>query len=83
MNLCTYYAKGVADHVALWGFDDFFIPKGTNKNMLDVIDNAYANPILNPMINLGEDKTERRVSSARGLGWADKHNHPLCYLEIK
>ena len=79
MNLCTYYAKGVADHVALWGFDDFFIPKGTNKNMLDVIDNAYSNP----MSNIGGEKSDRRVSSARGLGWADKHNHPLCYMEIK
>ena len=83
MNFCTYYAKGVADHVAIWGFDDFFIPKGTNKNMLDVIYSAYFNPIIYPKISLGKKSHESSVDITRGPGLADINNHSLCYIEIK
>ena len=46
VNLCTYYSKGVADYVGIWDFDEFFIPKGENKNLLDVIKNVYRPPII-------------------------------------
>ena len=82
--MCTYYSKGVADHVAIWGFDDFFIPKGPNKNMLDVINNVYSSPspVVDPKNGLRKAPRES-VKMAGSPGWADKHNHPLCYIEIK
>ena len=35
--MCTYYSKGVADYVGIWDFNEFFIPRGDHKNLLDVI----------------------------------------------
>ena len=35
--MCSYYAKGCADYVGVWDFDEFFQPRGQNKNILDVL----------------------------------------------
>ena len=37
VNMCMYYSKGVADYVGVWDFDEFFQPRGANKNLLDVV----------------------------------------------
>jgi len=39
-NLCTYFSKGTADYVGVWDLEEFFIPKGENKDLLDVIRKA-------------------------------------------
>lgn len=84
VNLCTYYSKGLADYVGIWDFDEFFIPKGSNKNLLEVISNAYPEKTLDPEIprvfneNISVDKTW-----PGGRGWADGNGHPACYLQIR
>ena len=27
VNTCSYYAKGSADYVGIWDFDEFFLPR--------------------------------------------------------
>lgn len=52
--------------------------------MLDVIDNVYSSPspVVDPKNGLGKVSRES-VKMAGSPGWADKHNHPLCYIEIE
>ena len=84
VNLCAYFAKGVADNVAVWDFDEFFIPKGDNKNMLDVIDRANSNGPLDPEISNGFAELKASNSDWRGgPGWADRNAHPFCYLQMR
>ena len=83
MNFCTYFSKGVADHVAIWDFDEFFIPKGTNRNMLDVIDNAHALNPLDPAISSAyQTSSTAKADWKGGRGWADHAGHPLCNLQL-
>ena len=77
MNLCGYYSKGVADHVGIWDFDEFFVPRGKNRNILDVIDNAYS------VIGVSPDAQNGTVGRPGGPGWADGKDHPYCYMQIK
>ena len=69
--------------MAIWDFDEFFIPKGTNKNMLDVIDNAYSVTPLDPTISspIGLNSS-MMVDWEGGRGWADGARHPLCHLQL-
>ena len=84
VNFCSYFAKGVADNVAVWDFDEFFIPKGGNKNILDVIDRANSNGPLDP--DVSGRFTELKAPNADwrgGPGWADGNAHPFCFLQMR
>ena len=83
MNFCTYFSKGVADYVAIWDFDEFFIPRGKNKNLLDVIENAYQAEPLDPEISrkFAESNSDNSLWTG-GRGWADGNGHPFCFLQV-
>ena len=44
VNMCLYMSKGQADYVAIWDFDEFFIPKKPHKDLVDVINYAEYGP---------------------------------------
>lgn len=73
VNMCTYLAKGMAKYVAVWDVDEFFIPKGKNKNFGDVLSGFE-----------GTSQTSQSVTVLPAdeppLNWADKYQHPFCYL---
>lgn len=79
-----YYAKGTADYVGIWDFDEFFQPRGQNKNLLDVIESAEPAKDSIPFAH-EPNKTSMDVylegwKPARGM--ADKDGHPFCYLVL-
>ena len=84
MNFCTYYSKGVADYVGIWDLDEFFIPKGTNKNLLNVISNAYPEKTLDHDIpRRFNENTSLDKKWPGGRGWADGSGHPFCFLQLR
>ena len=85
VNMYTYYSKGVADYVGVWDFDEFFQPRGGNKNLLDLVaaieplDGPIAYdypPDTDPLDFFKDPFTPRR-------GMADKDGHPFCYLILQ
>ena len=86
VNFCSYYSKGVADYIGIWDLDEFFIPKGQNRNILNVIENAYPEPkkTLDPEIPraFDEDKSVDKKWPG-GRGWADSQGHPFCYIQLR
>ena len=88
VNMCTYYSKGTADYVAVWDFDEFFQPRGDNKNILDVLKSVdfpvskenYLKSDKRVSLSLNETKTIMEEGWTPRLGMADGHPHPLCYL---
>ena len=84
MNFCTYYSKGLADNVGIWDFDEFFIPKGENRDLLDVIEKASAPAPQMALKGLKEEEANDSTAlSRKGRGWADENGHPFCYLQLK
>ena len=83
--MCTYYSKGTADYVGVWDFDEFFQPRGTNKNLLDVID--AMEPEDGPIKYFyPPDAVAATVLPAEFVprrGMADNDGHPFCYLALK
>ena len=86
VNLCTYFSKGMADYVALWDYDEFFIPKGNNKNVIDLVNsldvptNAPLKPTDDPS---GVDLIDLKTKWKGGKGYADGDAHPLCYIQLQ
>ena len=69
--MCSYYSKGTTDYVGVWDFDDFFIPRGPNENVLDLLK------------NIEYPSTDVSLSSQGGLADKssfDNQSHPFCYL---
>jgi hypothetical protein len=69
--MCSYYSKGTADYVGVWDFDDFFIPRGPNQNVLDLLK------------NFEYSSTAVSLSSQGGLAdssSSDNQSRPFCYL---
>ena len=85
VNMCTYFSKGVADYVSVWDFDEFFQPRGTNRNLLDVI--TAMEPLDGPVQYTYPPDVDPVVYFQRPLvprrGMADKDGHPFCYLTLK
>jgi Glycosyltransferase family 92 len=82
INMCFFLTKGVTDYVAVWDNDEFFIPKGKNKNMLDVIRAAESPTPLQSFPS--DDATFQHLKHTwkGGPGWADGYAHPFCYLQM-
>jgi hypothetical protein len=76
VNMCTYFSKGVADYVAVWDFDEFFIPMGKHQNILDIIGVHDVSP-RSPVHRDGYASPDDWKG---GRGLADYDGHPLCYL---
>lgn len=81
VNMCLYLAKGVADYVAVWDTDEYFIPKLPHHSIIDVIRSAESPKPLKPF---PPDTDPFALSSnwKGGRGWADGHAHPFCYLHL-
>ena len=84
MNMYSYYSKGMADYVGIWDYDEFFQPRGRNKNILDVLGvmEASSGPIRNsypPKLN-AVDVYQSGWKPKRGM--ADNDGHPFCYLVL-
>jgi hypothetical protein len=78
VNMCLFLSKGVADYVAVWDTDEFFIPRPPHHSIRDVIRGAESLMELIP---------DRRGNHSDGVtagsrGWADGNLHPLCYLQL-
>jgi hypothetical protein len=71
----------MADYLGIWDTDEFFIPKGKNKNLLDVVNSASTPPNepLDPLFS--ENSTFEGWKGGRG--WADKEGHQFCYLRLQ
>ena len=85
VNMCTYFSKGMADYVGVWDFDEFFQPRGTNKNLLDVI--AAMEPLDGPIKSSFSPNDNLALFSMEPFkprrGLADGDYHPFCYLILK
>jgi hypothetical protein len=63
--------------VGIWDFDEFLIPRGENKNLLDLIESASG-------VRGSSSGVQSRDGGRRGgPGWADRKDHPYCYLMLK
>jgi hypothetical protein len=93
VNLCLYLAKGVADYVAIWDIDEYFIPKPPHVSIMDVIRYAESPFPLTPLsLPSGSSASASGTGTASldpfkvfpnwkgGRGWADLDGHPFCYL---
>ena len=85
VNMCTYFSKGMADYVGVWDFDEFFQPRGTNRNLLDVI--AAMEPLDGPIQYTYPPDADPIVYFQTPFiprrGMADMDGHPFCYLILK
>ena len=85
VNMYTYYSKGVADYVGVWDFDEFFQPRGGNKNLLDLV--AAMEPLDGPVKSSFSPYANVTSYSLKPFtpkrGMADGDHHPFCYLIFK
>lgn len=82
-NICMYFAKGMADYVAIWDIDEFFIPLGENRNIVDLlarIDTVEDLPY--PYESNAQGKQVETDWSPRQRGMASGQGHPLCYIQL-
>lgn len=79
VNMCLYLAKGVADYVAIWDVDEYFIPKPPHHTIMDVIRLAESPTPLQPFSPTA-DPFQVFPTWKGGRGWADLDGHPFCYL---
>ena len=72
----------MADYVGIWDYDEFFQPRGANKDIVDVIRamEAPTGPVRNSY------SPNLKALDVHKLGWeprrgmADNDGHPFCYL---
>ena len=81
VNMCLFLSKGVADYLAIWDVDEYFIPKPPNYSIIDVIRRADA---ADPLAPLPKDVDPWAMARdwKGGKGWADGEGHPLCYFML-
>ena len=82
--MCLYYSKGVADYVGVWDYDEFFQPRGSNKNIIDVV-KAMESP-SGPIAYFHPNDADPVAMSKAGWkpqrGMADDSAHPFCYIML-
>ena len=81
VNMCLYLSRGVADYVAVWDTDEYFIPRLPHHTIMDVIRSAEAPEPLQPFPH-DTDAFTMKTQWTGGRGWADGHGHPFCYLTL-
>ena len=68
VNMCLYLSKGVADYLAIWDIDEYFIPKFPHNSIMDVI-NAAENPNrLNPVYSKDIDTDQLLAYYSGNMG---------------
>ena len=84
VNMCLYYSKGTADYVGVWDYDEFFQPRGNNKNINDVV-KAMESP-SGPIAYFHPSDADPLAMYHAGWkpqrGMADGSAHPFCYLQL-
>lgn len=83
VNMCLYYAKGVADYVGIWDIDEYFIPTPPHNSIMDVVLSLAAPKTGLTPIPADADEFEVHNSWKGGPGWADGDGHPFCYLMMQ
>ena len=83
--MCLHYSRGLAEYVYISDLHEFFVPKGRNRNFLDVLKSVEPQNDLiiyskmdTQKIDIWRDK--KTTDSAHG--WAAKHAHPFCYISV-
>ncbi|RYH29751.1 hypothetical protein EON65_07410 [archaeon] len=82
VNLCLYYAKGMADYIAIWDVDEFFVLNNPKyKTVVDLIEDVDSIEVpSNPYI--GKSLAVINATYKTSKGMADNHAHPLCYIQL-
>lgn len=90
VNACTYFAKGMADYVAVWDLDEYFIPRGANRDLLDLVESLdtyrrHTRPWQQSYAAVHGQRSllERYLAGWQGgRGMADGDAHPLCFIQL-
>lgn len=83
VNICMYYAKGMADYVAIWDIDEFFIPLGENRDLLSLIDKMDPVEEIDYPYDVNTDLTTLQKSwNPDQKGMASNQGHPFCYMQL-
>ena len=69
--MCSYYSKGTADYVGVWDYVDFFIPRGLNQNVLDLL-TAAEHPNIDVSLKSLDVVQDKSISN--------NQSHPFCYF---
>jgi hypothetical protein len=82
VNMCLFYTKGLAEYIAIWDIDEYFIPKLPHSTISDVIHTMDIGPreSLQPIVSSTQDIIKLSKNWTGGRGWADQEAHPLCYF---
>ena len=82
--MCLYYSKGAADYVGVWDYDEFFQPRGSNKNIIDVVKamESPSGPIAYFHPNDADPVAMYKAGWKPQRGMADGEAHPFCYLQL-
>lgn len=75
----------MADYVGIWDYDEFFQPRGQNKNVLDVIKamESPLGPIRNTVPSALNAVDAFKSGQRARRGMADSDGHPFCYLILE
>ena len=84
VNMCLYYSKGTADYVGVWDYDEFFQPRGSNKNLIDVVKamESPSGPIAYFHPNDADPLAMYHAGWKPQRGMADGEAHPFCYIML-
>ena len=82
--MCLYYSKGAADYVGVWDYDEFFQPRGSNTNIIDVVKamESPSGPIAYFHPNDADPVAMYEAGWKPQRGMADSQPHPFCYLQL-
>jgi hypothetical protein len=82
VNSCLYYAKGMADYVAVWDFDEYFIPKPPHNSIMDVVRSLSEPFSLAPhtAATAVDARTAQLQWNGAAPGYATADGHALCYF---
>ena len=72
----------------MWDYDEFFQPRGANKNILDILESVDFSASERKNLEMdgvaswsaNETKSIMKEGWTTRKGMADGHAHPLCYI---
>jgi metallophosphoesterase superfamily enzyme len=84
INSCLYHSKGMAEYLLVIDLDEFFVPRGNNSNFLDVLKSIEATEVVSDIAEKGSQHggISTKKEANKSHGWANKHNHPACYITV-
>lgn len=84
VNMCMYLSRGVADYIAIWDIDEYFIPKPPLNSIMDLVRSVDL-PVEQMRRLMPKDDAElyRQLQTWKGgRGFADDDMHPFCYIML-